>query len=292
MDETTKAIDKMISRLITQAWGYVTSGKAWAAAIVMFAGFQHGGLEGLLTAAGAGGLFAVDKTIQNIKLADSQAKVETSKVLAEAEVAVEKAHNGPAPQRKYDVPWAGVPKPVPPPKPGPVNIDWVPEDTGALIDRLRSQVAGGPNPTWALEEQFLVSMRNYDYSKHGTPFNMRVGDAIHNWMEPFIGLKRAAFENMLGVMAPDSLKVMDEFGGRIGYVAVVVRTIEQATGKCTTASGHIINQVREIYEAYEHLEGLKLLAERDVVWDRLGHDGDNPWTLGELAPAVMGPAVN
>lgn len=73
MEKTTKALDEMFARLISQVWGYATSGKFWITAAGMYIGYTQAGLEGALAAVGLGGVFVAAKAYQNGKVIQAKA---------------------------------------------------------------------------------------------------------------------------------------------------------------------------------------------------------------------------
>lgn len=73
MEKTMQALDEMFSRLITQVWGYATSGKLWITVGAMYIGYTQGGMEGALAAIGMGGVFVAAKTYQNSKVIQAKA---------------------------------------------------------------------------------------------------------------------------------------------------------------------------------------------------------------------------
>jgi len=73
MSKTTDALDAMGERLLTQVWGYATSGKFWITVGAMYVGYTNGGLQGALAAIGMGGVFVAAKTYQNSKIIQTKA---------------------------------------------------------------------------------------------------------------------------------------------------------------------------------------------------------------------------
>jgi len=249
MSKTLDALDAMGERLITQVWGYVTSGKFLAYAATVALAIKQGGLEGLYVVLGATTVFTGEKAYQNVKMAQIKANAEVAKA------------NGQATLPKPTVPQSGASQVTP-------DVGEQQEYAEPFDPTLYRADAKSAFLRW---EQFEDAYTRVDFNNFAPAVRYRFAHQLVRegwirleaaWTEAFqnAGASEAPLMPMRTDFQPGSMRLTEEAEQRLG------KLLPATCGRLSTKVYNIGMLTIATWQWYRMFDNLIQLEGLDIDW--------------------------